>query len=70
VALASAGSGEDEAGVDEWQREVRRWRAVLARHAEEPADGDASSLEVERRLRRGPSGREQPWHEALEATPA
>lgn len=60
---------EDGERVDEWRREVRRWRlAVLEPHAE--GDGQEGPRVMERRTRRGPSGREQPWHEALEATPA
>ncbi|WP_164017420.1 hypothetical protein [Pyxidicoccus trucidator] len=55
------------------RREARRRRrlAVLAPRA--PTQPEASGHEVPRtaewRPRRGPSGREQPWHEALASTP-
>ncbi|HZI12226.1 MAG TPA: hypothetical protein VE153_17715 [Myxococcus sp.] len=68
------GGTEDEARVvADWRREVRRRRlAALAQHAAAAAgaSGPKAPPVVERRVRRGPSGREQPWHEALEATPA
>lgn len=64
--------GEDTEGlVADWRREVRRRRLAAleprtATHAE--ASGHEVLRTIERRPRRGPSGREQPWHEALAST--
>jgi hypothetical protein len=63
----------DEALVADWRREVRHRRLVALEQyaaAAAGASGPEAPPVVERRVRRGPSGREQPWHEALEATPA
>jgi hypothetical protein len=74
---AEASGSQEEAGdevlVADWRREVRRQRlAVLEQHAAVPAGGAGHAVTrvMERGPRRGPSGREHHWHEALEATPA
>jgi hypothetical protein len=71
--LMSAEVGEDaDEGVADRRREARRRRLAALElrattHSEAP--GHEVPRAVERRSpRRGPSGREQPWHEALAST--
>jgi hypothetical protein len=68
---ALEGEEDAEGLVADWRREVRRRRLAaleprVAAHAE--ASGHEVFRAMERRPRRGPSGREQPWHEALVPT--
>lgn len=68
---ALEGEEDAEGLVADWRREVRRRRLAAleprtATHAE--ASGHEVLRTMERRARRGPSGREQPWHEALAST--
>ncbi|MCY1019510.1 hypothetical protein [Pyxidicoccus sp. MSG2] len=64
--------GEDADGLmADRRREARRRRlAALELHAaaQSEASGHEVRRAVERGPRRGPSGREQPWHEALAST--
>lgn len=72
--MTEAGVAEDgEVLTVDWRREARRRRlAALEPRAETPsrAPGREGTGEMRRELgpRRGPSGREQPWHEAWRAT--
>jgi hypothetical protein len=62
---------EAEALLVDWRREVRRRRlAALEPRAMAPPEALAHKTlrTVERGPRRGPSGREQPWHEELAST--
>ncbi|MFP2926950.1 hypothetical protein ACLESO_17475 [Pyxidicoccus sp. 3LG] len=65
-------SGDDVLVADR-RRDARRRRRLAVmelRAATAVAAPPASEVPLEPRLRRGPSGREQPWHEALVASTA
>lgn len=72
------GSGSEPADEEveqlvDWRREARRRRLAAlelraATLSETPGREVPRSAERERGPRRGPSGREQPWHEALAST--
>ncbi|NMO14477.1 hypothetical protein HPC49_06325 [Pyxidicoccus fallax] len=64
-------SEDDVAALLDWRRAVRRRRLAAleprAATVSEPP-GREGARSMERGPRRGPSGREQPWHEALATT--
>ncbi|MCP3139520.1 hypothetical protein [Pyxidicoccus xibeiensis] len=62
---------EELESIADQRREARRRRlAALELRAATVAEAPAREVprQTEPRLRRGPSGREQPWHEALAST--
>ncbi|MFP2909812.1 hypothetical protein ACLESD_33155 [Pyxidicoccus sp. 3LFB2] len=64
---------EDDADalMADWRRESRRRRRAaleLRATTQLEASGHEVPRTVERGPRRGPSGREQPWHEAMAST--